>query len=440
MLGGSFLLAIDFSAIEYKSVPQRRVAILTAVPIFIVVLLAPTGVQLSAAQSPATHEWQQCVRDEVSRHQLDTALATVEVRLAAAPEDLEAHGWRGRILSWKGRWSEGETEFQLVLEKAPNDTEILTTLADVLLWQKKYRESLQVLDRARKIAPANPEVLTRRARVLALLGNTSGARSEYREALKVDPQSRAARAGLANSYADTRHELRVGNDTDFFSYTDAAETQSISLSSRWNQRWSTVLGANVYQRFGEDAAKFLASAAFHSTDRNWVNVGSAVANQQAVVPTTEAFFEFGHGFHFESRSVPGLDSSYQQHWFWYQGAHVLTLSGSNLVYLPRGWTWGLTVTGARTGFAGTTAGWVPSGWTKVGFPMQRRLTGNLFYAAGSEDFSQVDQIGHFAAHTYGGGLRYQFAQKQDVIGYVSRQDRTKSQTETSFGLSYGIRF
>jgi hypothetical protein len=266
------------------------------------------------------------------------------------------------------------------------------------------------------------------------------ARSEYREVVKFDPQSRDAKAGLANLYVNTRHEFRIGNDTDFFSYTDAAETQSIRVSSRWNDRWSTVFGTNVYQRFGQDAVTFRASASFRLTARDSVSIGGAVANRQAVVPTSEAFFEYAHGFHFENRLFAGLESSYQQRWFWYQGAHVLTVSSSNLFYLPRRWTWGLTVNGARTGFAGTAADWTPSGWTKMGFPLQRRLSGNLFYAVGSEDFSRVDQIGRIASHTYGGGLHYQFAEKQDVTGYVSLQNRSNGQTQTSFGLSYGIRF
>jgi hypothetical protein len=266
------------------------------------------------------------------------------------------------------------------------------------------------------------------------------ARSEYREALKSDPQSRDAKAGLASLYANSPHELRMGNETDFFSYTDAAETESVSISSRWNERWSTVFGTNVYQRFGQEAVNFLASASFHFTGRDSVNIGGALANGQAVVPTSEAFFEYAHGFHFENRLFAGLESSYQQRWFWYQGAHVLTVSSSNLFYLPRRWTWGLTVNGARTGFAGTAADWTPSGWTRIGFPIRRRLGGNLFYAVGSEDFSRFDQIGRIASHTYGVGLRYQFAEKQDVTGYVSRQDRSKGQTQTSFGLSYGIRF
>jgi hypothetical protein len=169
-------------------------------------------------------------------------------------------------------------------------------------------------------------------------------------------------------------------------------------------------------------------------------VGSAVANNQSVVPTNEAFFEYGHAFGIENRWVRGLESSYQQHWFWYQGAHVLTLSTNQIVYLPHAWTWSLNVTGARTGFLGTPVDWTPSGWTKLGFPLQRRVTGNVFFAVGSENFAQIDQIGRFSAHTFGGGLRYPFAARQDITGYVARQNRTQGQIDTSFGLSYGIRF
>jgi len=272
------------------------------------------------------------------------------------------------------------------------------------------------------------------------LGRTREAHSEYQETLQFDPNNQDARGSLAGLRGDAKHELRIGEDVDFFNYTDDAQTQSVSLSSRWNQRWSTAFGVTTYQRFGEDAVKFLASTSFHVTARDWISVGSAIANSQDVVPTNEAFFEYGHGFRIENRWVQGLESSYQQHWYWYQGAHVLTLNTSQIVYLPRDWTWSLNVTGARSGFAGTPIDWTPSGWTKLGFPLQRRVAGNLFFAVGSESFAQIDQIGRFSAHTFGGGLRYQFAERQDINGYVARQNRTQGQTDTSFGLSYGIHF
>jgi len=404
----------------------------------IVALLLIGFVHPLAAQT--TDDWQTQVRKDVENQHIDAALAIVNQRLAVAPEDLEAHGWRGRLLAWKGRWSDGAAEYRFVLDKVPNDTDILTGLADVLLWQQKYVEALQALDQARKISPSDPEILSRRARVLALLGRTPEARSEYQQTLLVDRQNTDARTGLDGLRETTKHELRVGEDADVFSYADAGQTQGVILNSRWNQRWSTLLGINTYQRFGQDAAKFLASTAFHFTPRDWLSVGSAVANNQGVVPTNEAFFEYGHAFGIENRWVRGLESSYQQHWFWYQGAHVLTLSTNQIVYLPHAWTWSLNVTGARTGFLGTPVDWTPSGWTKLGFPLQRRVTGNVFFAVGSENFAQIDQIGRFSAHTFGGGLRYPFAARQDITGYVARQNRTQGQIDTSFGLSYGIRF
>ncbi len=404
----------------------------------IAALLLVGFVHLLAAQT--TDQWQPQVRRDVESQHIDAALAIVDQRLADAPEDWEAHGWRGRLLAWKGRWSEGEAEYRLVLDKVPNDSEILTGLSDVLLWQKKYAEALETLDQAKKISPSDPEILSRRARVLALLGRTPEARSEYQQTLLFDTHNSDARTGLDSLRENTKHELRVGEDVDVYSYTNAGQTQGVSLSSRWNQRWSTVFGVSTYQRFGQDAVGFLASAAFHFTARDWFTAGSAVANSQSVVPTNEAFVEYGHTFPIENRWVHGLESSYQQHWFWYQGAHVLTLNTSQIIYLPHEWTWSLNVTGARTGFAGTPVDWTPSGWAKLGFPLQRRVTGNVLFGVGSENFAQIDQIGRFSAHTFGGGLRYQLAARQDITGYVARQYRTQGQIDNSFGLSYGIRF
>ncbi|MGC9987541.1 MAG: tetratricopeptide repeat protein [Terriglobales bacterium] len=392
------------------------------------------------ASGQTSDDWQPRVRTEVQAQNLDAAFAVVEQRLAQAPDDLEAHGWRGRLLAWKGHWPEAEAEYRLVLRSFPKDVEVLTSLSDVLLWQQKWQDSLQILDQARKISPSDPEVLVRRARVLSLLGHVPEARSQYRETLHFDPNNQDARTAMADLGPNTVHELRIGDDVDFFNYTGAAQTQGISLNSRWNQRWSTVFGTSIYQRFGENAAKFLASTAFHFTPNNWLNVGGAVANQQQVVPTHEAFFEYGHTFRFRDHWIRGLEGSFQQHWYWYNGAHVLTFATNQIVYLPRDWTWTLAVIGARTGFAGTPVAWEPSGWSKIGFPLPRHFTGNVFYAVGTENFSQIDQIGRIAGHTYGGGLRYQMAERQDITGYVSRQDLKLNQTITSFGLSYGIHF
>jgi hypothetical protein len=140
----------------------------------------------------------------------------------------------------------------------------------------------------------------------------------------------------------------------------------------------------------------------------------------------------------------GVEIVYGQHWYWYQASRILTLSGSTIVYLPRECTLSLGATGARSAFSGIDAEWRPSGITRLGFPLAgwgpKRLSGSAFFAAGTENFAQVDQLGSFASRTYGGGLRFQITARQDVAGFGSYQKRTQNRTDTAFGLSYGIHF
>lgn len=384
-------------------------------------------------------DWQRETREQIAHHELDAALKTVNQRIEHSPTDLEAHGWRGRILAWKGQWGEAESEYRYVLAGAPGDLDILTGLADVLLWQGQLSKALEVLDRAQVLAPSDPEVLSRRAKVLLALGRTSDARQDFQQLLGLEPQNQAARKALHESANQTRHELRIGEDVDTFNYAGTAQSQSMVLNSRWSPRWSTSMATSSYQRFSEDAIKATASATLR-IGRYWLTAGVAGANDQDVIPRGEAFFEYGGGFRLHSRFVKGLETSYRQHWFWYRGAHVLTLSGSEIFYLPREWSWTLAATGARSGFAGTGVEWVPSGSTKLSFPLLRSLSGNLFFAVGTENFAQVDQIGHFSSHTFGGGLRYAVTENQDITGYVASQPRSQGQIQNSFGLNYGIRF
>jgi len=401
-------------------------------------LLLLCAVAVSAQQD--SDDWKRRLHEQVQRQQVGSALGIVEQRLVERPEDLEAHGWRARLLAWSGRWPEAETEYRHVLAQAPNDTDILSGLADVLVWQQRPQEALQILDRAHSLSPAQSEILVRRARVLRMLGRTAEARTEFRQALALDPHNQEARTGLSGLRPETKHELRVGADVDSFNYTDAATAQSLTLSSRWSQRWSTLFGINSYQRFREDAAKITVSTAFRFRAKDWLSVGGSVADDHGVIPKNEALIEYGHGFQLQNRWIRGLEASYQQHWLQFRGAQVLTVGVSQLFYLPKEWTWALTVTGARSEFSGSGIEWVPSGSTQLGFPLYRRLTANLSFGVGSENFAEVDQIGRFSARTFGGGLRYRFAARQDISGYVASQDRSQSRSQNSFGLSYGIRF
>jgi hypothetical protein len=139
-----------------------------------------------------------------------------------------------------------------------------------------------------------------------------------------------------------------------------------------------------------------------------------------------------------------LETNFEQHWYWYSAARVLIFSGTGTAYFPREWMWSLRLTGARSEFPGNATEWRPAGFSKLAFPLKslenRRLAGNVFFATGTEDYAQVNQIGHFSSHTYGGGLHYQMATAQDISGFAGYEMRTQSLNQITFGLTYGIRF
>jgi hypothetical protein len=176
-----------------------------------------------------------------------------------------------------------------------------------------------------------------------------------------------------------------------------------------------------------------------------LTVGGAGAHDNGVIPKSEGFFDYDQGFRLPgSKFLRGVELVYGQHWYWYTTARILTINETTLFYLPRDWTWSLGLTEARSHFSGTGAGWRPSGMTRLGFPITRwegrRLGGNVFFAVGTENFAQVDQIGEFSSQTYGGGLRLPLTPRQDVTGFAAYQRRSQDRTESSFGFTYGIRF
>lgn len=398
--------------------------------------LAGTGAWCQ--QTPT--DWQQLVREKVELHQLDAALALVDRRLSVDAADLEARGWRGRLLAWQGQWASAETEYRKVIEQAPNDTEILCGLADVLLWQGKLEAALEIINRARKVDSTQPEILLRRARILQALERASEARSQYRDILRLHPESQDAKRALAALGAETKHELHIGGDGSTFNYVGPAEDEQVYLTSHWTPRFSTTFNTGFYQRFGQEGGEFVASASLRLTKSDWLTVGGAFANRQIIVPENESFFDYGHGLRFTNGWVKGLEVSYQQHWLWYHGAHVLTLNSTQIYYLPADWTWTISVTGARSGFTDTSIEWVPSGYARLGFPVYRKLSADLTLGNGTEDFAQIDQIGRFSARTYAGSLKYRMAPGQDIRGYIAVQNRSAGETQNSYGLSYGFRF
>ena len=396
------------------------------------------------AQQPAVG-WQQDVRRCAEVQDWVTAMSIVDREILLAPQDMDVRAWRARVLAWSGRLTEAEHEYREILAAQPGDPDYWLGLANVYSRQGLTMQALQALDQAVDLDPKRSDLRVARGRALRAIHKQSDAKLEFKKALTLDPTNAEAQAGLLSLRTDPKHELRLGVNTDLFNFTDTNHNEGVNLTSWWTPHFRTSVGGNFYQLAGTDANKVVASLTGKLPTLGALTVGGATSRDNGVIPKAEGFFEYDNGWRLrENRLLRGVEIVYGQHWYWYTTARILTISGTTLLYLPREWSWSLGWTAARSDFSGTGAEWRPSGTTRLEFPIsawdEHRLRGNLFFAAGTENFAQVDQIGQFSSQTYGGGLRFQLTARQDLTANAGYQKRTQDRTQTSFGFTYGIRF
>jgi tetratricopeptide (TPR) repeat protein len=396
------------------------------------------------AQQP-DQAWQTQVRKYSDSHDWADALRIVDQQISLFPDDLDIRAWRAQVLTWAGRLPEAEHEFNEILKIDKSDPDNWVGLATVYLRRGRSEEALKAADQAIELDPNRADLRATRAEILQAKADSNNVHVESPRALSLDPSNSDVRSGPSSIPGAPKEELRFGFDQDAFSFAPANRDQWVTLVSKWTPRWTTSAAGSFYQRGGLNARHFIGSITRSQPHWGAITIGGATAHDNGVIPETEAFFELDHGFKIsEDRPIRGIEVLYGQHWYWYTTARILTTNETAIVYLPRDWTWSIGLTEARSHFSGTAVDWKPSGQTRLGVPLahwsQRELTGNVFFAVGTEDFAQVDQIGSFASQTYGGGLRLRFTARQDVTAYGAFQQRTQDRAQTSFGFSYGIRF
>lgn len=394
-------------------------------------------------QQPAPH-WQEDVRRCVEKHEWIAALGIVEREIERAPQDMDIRAWRARVLLWSGRVAEAQQEYLAITAAAPNDPDNWLGLANTYTREGQTKLAIEALDRALLLDPKRADIHAARARALRAQNQIREARLEFQKALELEPTSKEARAGVLSLRAPPKHELRIGSETDLFNFTGASHAEELRIISQWTPRWQTNAAIAAGRIAGIDAEKVFASVTGKSTKWGAFTLGGAGAHDNGIVPEHEFLFEYDRGVKLAAGSVRGIEFAYGQHWYTYSTAQILTLSQTATLYFPQGWTWSMGITEARSQFPGSGTEWRPSGTGRLGFPIvggsEGRLQGNLFFAAGTENFALVNQIGRFSSQTYGGGLRLQVTERQDMKAVAAYQKRNEERTETIFSVNYGIRF
>jgi Flp pilus assembly protein TadD len=399
---------------------------------------------LCAGQAPDS-AWQQQVRRYVDKQDWDSAMKVVEEQISRSPQDNDIRSWRARILSWSGRLDQAEHEYLQILAIVPNDPDDWAGLGSVYMREGRPQDALHAFDRAVALDRKRADLYVARARVLRMLDNRDAAAADFKSALALKPGNSEARNGIASLKSTPKQQLIFGTDNDLFSYAGAEQQGSINLISRWASRWETAIGGSFYRWQGIDAEKINLAVTGKSTRWGALTIGGASAHDGGIIPRNEAFFAHDRGWKLAHAGLlRGVETNFEQHWYWYSAARVLTFNGTGTAYFPRDWMWSLRLTGARSQFPGAAAEWRPAGMSKLSFPLKtfesRRLAGNVFYATGTEDYAQINQIGHFSSHTYGGGLHFQMQAAQDISSFAGYETRTQGLNQITFGLAYAIRF
>jgi hypothetical protein len=317
-------------------------------------------------------------------------------------------------------------------------------LAEVYAREGRKPDALLALDHALQLDSKRADLHVARGRILRDLKQNAQARAEFHAALAIDPHNHDAADFLLTLRTEPRQRLIFESNTHFFSFAGANQEEGATLISTWTPHWATMVGGGFYRWPGIEAQKLNVGISGRSARLGTLTLGGAAGRDFGVIPRNEAFLAYDAGWRVANPFLQGMEMNYEQHWYWYRGARILALNETTTAYFPHNWTWSLRITGARSQFPITPPGWTPSGFTKIGFPItqfeNRKLEGNLFFASGTENYSQADQIGHFSSHTYGGGVRLQVASMQDVSGFAGYQQRSGDRNEISFGFSYGVRF
>ena len=181
----------------------------------------------------AAEDWQSRIRQLVQQQQLAIALNIAESRLGEHPEDLEARGWRARLLAWTNRWNESEIEYQAVLESTPDDADILVGLADLLTWQGRRAEAIAYLDQASALDTGRNDVQLRRGRLLHSLGRQAEAGAAYAQVFSLKGLFVGMEDGLARSATEF---LNQDHDSQPFALFRGFAS-SVGISPRVGLRW-----------------------------------------------------------------------------------------------------------------------------------------------------------------------------------------------------------
>ncbi len=175
--------------------------------------------------------------------------------LAEEPEAAAVHHALGTLLQFRGLADEATKSLLRAAELAPLDPVIQRDAGADLLRRGHPADAEPYLCRARKLWPTEVEILVLHATVLRALGRTDDARSAYREAVKLSPESVDARVGLAAVLVERKPEEALALVENLpHGFADVALVHGLALENLGRTVEAPDQFRTAYRRSPKDAA------------------------------------------------------------------------------------------------------------------------------------------------------------------------------------------
>ncbi|MBI4461772.1 MAG: YaiO family outer membrane beta-barrel protein, partial [Acidobacteria bacterium] len=236
---------------------------------------------------------------------------------------------------------------------------------------------------------------------------------------------------------ETFYRLEAGYFFEEFDFASETHGQSVELLYTGYSRTSLLGRFGFQHKFDENNGHFSLGLTRRLRERTYVRGevgfaprGQVLANQDYEVELTQSLhpaFALGVGYrflNFRAANVHVVTSL--MNWDVRPNLHLAVR------YVP-----------ARTHFDFPTQKvWNHSGWARLAWDINRTWSPYISFGVGSENFSglSAEQLGRFAAQTYGGGLTVHVRPRQGFrVGYFF-QNRTEGRSEQQAALAFFLRF
>ena len=378
----------------------------------------------------------QAARSEVKSGNHEAALSLLRTLMHEDPGNIEATTWVARLESWKGNYRIAEELYRRVLENDPDHLEAAVGLADVMSWEGRFAEATEILNHLRRNG-SNSEIILRLARISQMQGRRREALQLYEQALITDPTNHVARGAIQQLRAQTPFRFEIGYLLEAFSFHDNSNGASVELMYRGFERLRLVTVFSSQSKFQQRVTRISAGATLRVLPRSWVRSEfSWSLSSDTVTSRRDWTLEWTQGV---TRNF-ALGTGYRSITF---GQAIIRMPIASANWDPRANVhFHLRYTPAQTDLQNPSIQpvWNHSGSGRLVWDINRIASPYVLFAVGAENFISTDQLGHFAAQTYGLGTEIRFTPSQGArVGYAY-QNRTQRQTQQVFGLSYFVGF